>query len=100
MRRSSYRCATHQAGRPRPAVDINFTTMPILARSTSNTRRIVFWPHSINPAIAHPVTHQLNKIRPQPLPLISPKHIARLQRIQLVPKQHLSAIDVANPDQH
>jgi hypothetical protein len=90
----------YQARRASPAVDVDLPAMPVLAWQTSHPYRIMLWPDGVDPAAAHPVAHQLDKIRPQRRPLISMQLVARLQRIQLVAKQQLSPVNVANSDQY
>lgn len=90
----------HQAGGSGTAVDVDLSTMPVLPWGTSGKDRIVLWPHSIDPASSHALAHELDEIHPHRRPLIGMHRAARLQRIQLMPKQHLSAIDVTNPDQY
>lgn len=98
MPRGGDRRATYQARRSGAAVDIDLATMPVLAWSATGAHRIVFRTDGIDPATTHSSAHQLDKIRPQALPLISPERTARLQRIKLMTEQHLGTVDVAHPD--
>jgi hypothetical protein len=97
MPRSNHGRAAHQTGSPGTPVDVDLSPMPVLPWDASDNDRIVFGTNGINPAAAHPITHQLDEIQPQRSPLLSAQFPTWQQRIKPVTEQQLSSVDVPDP---
>lgn len=96
MPRSNDGRAAHQTGSPGTPVDVDLSPMPVLPWDASDNDRIVFGTNGINPAAAHPITHQLDEIQPQRSPLLSAQFPTLQQRIKPVTEQQLSPVYVTN----
>lgn len=54
--------SAHQTWRTGPAVDVDLTAMPILTRRSSHHHRVMLRTDCIDPAMTHPIAHQLDEI--------------------------------------